>query len=138
MTPEPLNFPVLCIHKATIFTVRTLDALTSTTAAALRGGLFTKLRVIDSIGVEYVVSSAKKLKGIGPFFGYNLFLNQRIRVALDLEPTGKVFSSDEVRALVLKDFRGWHGWESRDDFDQLKQGVASAASVGEILRLVTR
>lgn len=138
MKPEALRFPVLCIHKGTIFTVRSLDELTRTTAAAFRGGLFTRLRLIDSGGVEVVVSSARKLHGIGRFFGYNIFLNQRIRIALDIEPTGTTLLADDVRSLVLKDFRNWHGWESRDDFEKLKGAVKIAASVEDILRIVTQ
>lgn len=136
MNAEQLAAPILCIRNNTMFTCRSIEDLTTTTSAALRGGLFDGLRVVDSNGVEAVVRSAQKLGGVGLFWGFNVFLNQRIRVALQLEATGKALTVDEVRRIVLRDFRAWHGWESREDFDELKRAVQNASSVAEILRLV--
>jgi len=50
-------------------------------------------------------------------------------------PVLEIYKS-EVRRLVLKDFRDWHGWESRDYFDELKAAVEKATSVAEIIRLI--
>jgi len=118
-------------------TVRSRDALTTTTAAALRGGLFDNLKIVDSSGAEHLVRSARKLHGVGRFWGYNLFLNQRIRVALDVLPTARTYTVDELRKLVMGDFKTWHGWSSRADFKQLESSVLRASSSAEILRLVT-
>jgi hypothetical protein len=49
----------------------------------------------------------------------------------------KTLSVDEVRGLVLRDFRNWHGWQTRDDFEKLKTAVEKASTVGEVIRLVT-
>lgn len=137
MNAENLIYPVLCIRKGTLFTCRSFTDLTTTSASALRGGLFDRLLVIDSNGAEAIVRSAANLGGVGLFWGFNVFLNQRIRVELNLEPTGKTLTTDRVRQIVLRDFRNWHGWESREDFDQLKESVKNASTVGEILRLVS-
>jgi hypothetical protein len=137
MTAEQLAFPALAIFKDTTVSYRTLESLTTTTAAALRGGFFNGLRIIDSNGVEAVVRSATKLGGVGLFWGFNVFLNQRIRVALILESPTETLTTDQVRQIVLRDFRNWHGWESREDFDQLKDAVKNASTVGEILQLVS-
>ena len=131
-----LSFPVLCIYKKTIFTVGNEDSLTSTTSAALRGGLFKDLRIIDSQGKEVIVSSATKLHGIGSFFGFNIFLNQRIRVNLDAKLTGKTLTTEDVRQLILRDFREWGGWESRGDLEQVKEAVENASSVKKILQAI--
>jgi hypothetical protein len=120
-----------------MFTVASYESLTTTTAAALRGGLFDMLKIIDSAGREFFVKAARKLHGVGPFWGFSIFLNQRIRVALEIEPSGTTYSAEEVRQIVSRDFKGWHGWASREDFDQLKSSVESATSSAEILRLVT-
>jgi hypothetical protein len=111
MSLDLVTFPCLCLHKSTMFAVRSPDALTRTTAAALRG--------------------------VGPFWGYNLFLNQRVRVALDVVPTAKTYTVDEVRKLVMGDFEKWRGWSSRADFEELESSVSRASSSAEILRLVT-
>lgn len=135
---DSVQFPCLCIHKGTVFTVASHDALTSTSAAALRGGLFENLQIIDSTGAEFAVKSARKLHGLGAFWGYNVFLNQRIRVALEIVPTGKVNNADEVRKIVARDFATWHGWESRGDFAEIEKAVMNAGSSAEILQLLTR
>jgi hypothetical protein len=137
MTIDSLQFPCLCIHKGTMFTVASADSVATTTAAALRGGLFERLNIIDSAGKEFLVKSARKLHGVGRFWGFNIFLTQRIRVALEIESTGRTYTADEVRQIVTRDFRSWHGWASREDFDQLKESVLRATSSAEILHLVT-
>src|SRR5690606_14591101 len=123
---EQLAVPILCIRGDTIFTCRTINELTTTTASALRGGLFTGLRLIDSNGLEATIDSVKKLGGVGPFWGFNIFLNQRIRVALEIEMTGQTLTTEQVRQIVMRDFRNWHGWASREDFGQLKDAVKNA------------
>jgi hypothetical protein len=137
MSLDLVTFPCLCLHKGTLFTVLSRDALTITTAAALRGGLFDNLKIVDSNGAEHVVRSARKLHGVGLFWGYNLFLNQRIRVALNVLPTARSYTADDVRNLVMGDLKNWHGWSSRADFEQLEHSVLRASSSAEILRLVT-
>lgn len=136
MTENELAFPVLCQHKGTLFTSGRLESLTRTTSAALRGGLFDGLRMIDSTGKEVMVESARKLFGVGLIWGFNVFLNQRIRVALSMRVTGKTFSPVEVRAIDLRDFRTWHGWQSRGDFEGLKEAIERTESIIEILRLL--
>jgi len=43
-----------------------------------------------------------------------------------------------MRAIVLADFRSWHGWDSRGDFDDLKREVHEATSCAAILHALTR
>lgn len=133
MAVRDLTFPVLCFYKSTLFAASSSDTLTRTTSAALRGGLFNGLRVVDSTGTEYVVETVRKLHGIGPFWGFNIFLNRTVRIDITLVETGKQLGVDEVRRLVIRDFRKWHGWESRDDYEQLKASVQTAGSVSEIM-----
>lgn len=109
MKLDSLKFPVLCLRKDSALAELDINALTTTTKAALSGGLYEDLRIVDSDGVEALVVSARKLHGLGVFFGYNLFFNQRIRIDIEIDFTGRVLVADDVRNLVLKDFRGWHG-----------------------------
>lgn len=136
MTANDLTFPVVCIYRGTIFTSSAVDALTRTTTAALRGGLFNGLRIVDSAGKEYTVKNARKLHGIGPLWGFNIFLNRTVRVDIEIDDNVKTLNVDEVRRLVLRDFRNWHGWESRGDFDELKAAVEMASTVAEIIRMI--
>ena len=134
MNANELRFPALGkTSQGMLVTIPTRNHLTTNTAAGLRGGYYRDFRVLDSTGQWFRVTKAKKADGVGPFGGYNLFLNQRIHVALDLAPEEKSSSVDEVRDLVMKEFREWDGWRSRADFADLRRRVQLAPTVGDLL-----
>lgn len=132
---EELEFPCLAIRGGGISTFpwKTI----ASTALALRKGYFDGLTLVDCTGSEFAVISAAKQRGLGRFRGWNLFLNQRIAVRLEVEPTGKRYSVDELRQRVLKDFKRWDGWAARDRFGELTKMVERATSCAEILRALT-
>jgi hypothetical protein len=132
-----LCFPVLCLYEGTLFGSPRADALTSTTTVALRDGLFEALRIVDSEGRMFVVQSVRRLHSIGPLWGFNFFLNRRIRITIDMRENGTV-SADGLRQLVLRDFTNWHGWRSRGDFAEMERAVENSSTVAEIIRLVTQ
>jgi len=129
-----MSFPVICFYGDLLRIRETYDELTRTTTAGLKNGYFRNLLIVDSEGQSIKMADAHKLHGVGPFFGYNMFLNQRIRVALDM--SGRPFTSSltEVKKMVLNSFRCWNGWSSRDDFDELKGSVENARSIPEIIQ----
>jgi hypothetical protein len=137
MTASDLRYPVLCFTKYGIATKKTDAELTTSFQASLKKGWFRNAEIIDSNGVNYRVADAKKSGGVGPFFGYSLFFSRRIKVDLAIEKMADAVPVADVRQRILKDFRDWHGWESRGDFDELKAAVEKASTVGEIIRLVT-
>jgi hypothetical protein len=136
MNASDLSYPIICIHKGIMFTVSSWDSLTTTTSVALRKGLFRDLEIIDSMGRCVIVRNAKFLSGIRFFWGYNIFFNRRIRVELEITDLQKSMSVETVKARVLQDFREWHGWESRGDFDTLKTSVENATTISEIIRQI--
>jgi hypothetical protein len=129
-----INFPVLCFSQGLAEVVHDLESLTTCNKRALRqGGYYSKLWLVDSTQHRFNVKSAKELHGIGPFWGYNIFLNQKIRVELVFEGEPHKVSLDEVREAVFKSFRTWHGWSSADDFDELQSKVKNAKSLTEVI-----
>lgn len=131
-----LVYPVLVLYRDTLYAEETEDFLTKTTSVALRKGLFNESKIIDSNGRQYIVTKARKLHGVGPFWGYNIFLNRWIRVALDLRSSGETLSVDGVRSLVLNDFQNSPNWQTRDDFQELLAAVERASTIAEIIGLV--
>lgn len=131
-----LVYPVLILYRDMLCAERSEESLTTTTSIALRKGFFDELKIIDSNGRQYVVTKASKLHGVGRFWGYNIFLNRWIRVALNLRSSGEILSVDEVRRLVLHNFQSWHGWQTRDDFEELMAAVERASMITEIIGLV--
>jgi len=116
-----------------------MDDITTTNVLGLKKGYYNKLTIIDSAGYCFRVRSAEKLHGIGFLHGYNIFLNQRIRVKLSFE--GEPFSIpfEEVRVLVLKVMQTppeMHFGDTRGDYEELLEDVKKAQSIREIIYLL--
>ncbi len=137
MTVSDLQFPVLCFWRHLFRIEKTAEAFTTTTKAGLKNRMFDNVLVIGSNSQAVRVKSARKLHGVGPFWGYNIFLNQRIKVELIFDGEPFQISVEDVRKRVLASFKQWHGWQTRDDFDNLKAAVEKASTVAEIIRLIT-
>ncbi|QSA95833.1 hypothetical protein [Methylococcus sp. EFPC2] len=110
-----------------------MDMLTTTTTAGLKNGLFDNILLVDSNGVSYHIVGAKKLHGVGPFWGFNIFLNQRIRVEPVFDGEPAEMSLDEVRKRIFSSFKSKHGWETRGDIVELKKAINSAANFSELI-----
>ena len=129
---DAIKFPVLCFSQGIVFVKQDLESLSICTKAALRYGYFKNLWLVDLNHHRFNIRSAKKLHGVGRFWGYNLFLNQKIRVELAFKNEQSV-SLDEIKGAVFKSFRNWHGWASADNFEELKSTVKAATSVHELI-----
>jgi hypothetical protein len=132
-----LKFPVLAFWREFIRIECSWEGLTTTTKAGLKNGMFNDLLLVDSEGRGVRVINARKLHGVGLFWGYNIFLNQRIRVELVVEEKGLNLSLEEVKTLVFASFRKRCGWRTRGDFNDLCAWVKEAKSVAEIITALT-
>jgi hypothetical protein len=134
-----IKFPILSFSQGLVDVEHDLESLTTCNKRALRrGGYYSKLWLVDSGQHKFNVKSAKKLHGVGLFWGYNIFLNQRIRVELVFEDKVENIPLEDVKAAVFKSFRTWHGWASADDFDELQSKVKNATSVREIMDAIDK
>lgn len=134
MTLEDLRYPVLCFSQNLADIVRSAHELTTCSKLALRkGGYYENLLVVDSAGVGLRIKGAEKLHGVGPFWGYNIFLNRRIKVRPHIDGAPMQVSLTEVKRYVLDSFQRWHGWSTRGDFEELKASVEAATSIPEII-----
>ena len=127
MTVSDLQYPVVCFWRHLFRIEKTSETLTTTTKAGIKNRMFDNVLVVGSNGHAIRVKSARKMHGVGPFRGYNIFLNQRIRVALEIDGEPFELTVDEVRKRILDSFKQWHGWQTRDDFDDLKASIENAA-----------
>jgi hypothetical protein len=132
-----LRYPVLEFSQGMVFPARSVEELEQCSTQALRNGFFTDLQLIDSEGKSLKILSARKLRGVGPFFGFNIFLNRRIQVALTASGPERVIGIEEVRRLVLGAIRGRQEWNSIEDTDALSAIVDRASSISEIATAVT-
>ena len=137
MDADDLTYPVLGVPSGGgLHIAATPVYLTTNTARGLKHGYYDNMRIVDSRSRWFRVRSARKAHGVGRFGGYNIFFNQLIRVALEIEDEQREANVDEVRAIVLKDFETWDGWQSRGDFDVLSRRVTTAQTVPELLGIL--
>lgn len=132
-----LRYPVLEFSKGMVFAARSVEELEQCTKPALRNGFFNDLLLIDSDGKALKITGARKLRGVGPFFGFNIFLNQKILVTLIASGLESIVSVEEVRRLVISAIRGKQEWDSTEDSDELVAVVSRAQSISEITAAVT-
>lgn len=136
-TTNSLKYPVLQLSGGLIFPAESEDALTTCSKTALKNNFFLGQLIIDSDGNVSKVKEAVKLHGIGMLWGYNVFLNQRIKVKLILDKNIETFAVDEVKQLTLKAVESSHGWAGSSDVIDIKNSIENATSVGEITKIVT-
>jgi hypothetical protein len=135
---ERMKFPVICFQNIFLDLVWDIDSLTTATKSGLKGNWFSNLLIVDSNLCAFKVKSAKKLHGVGLFWGYNIFLNQRIKVELQFEGEPKKISLEEVKQRILSSFKNRPGWSSMDpDFlDELKFRIERASSYDAIIEIL--
>jgi len=83
--------------------------------------------------MAYTVRDATKLHGVGLFGGYNIFLNQRIKVCIYFENDPISIHVDDVKKLVNKSLKSWSGWTSSDNIDELQIKIKEAKTIKEIV-----
>jgi len=71
---EKIMFPAIVFDNFSFRIIEHIEELSKTTSAGLKNGLYDSIKIVDSKGDLYHVSGAKKIKGIGPLWGYNIFL----------------------------------------------------------------
>ena len=130
-----LIYPVLRINQGMIFLAMDAARITTCSKIALSNGFFKNQNILDSSGNMFLVNEAKKLHGLGPFCGYNIFLNQRIQVQLDLSFESKL-SLSQIKYLVLKALKNNQGWDSLDGIEDITKTVEEAPSIGKIINFI--
>jgi hypothetical protein len=137
LTETDLRFPVIYFCVPFLASVEhNFETLTTATKVGLKKGSFDNMLIVGSDGKAVKIRNARKLHGIGPFWGYNIFLNQKIKV--ELVKDGDIFdiSIDDVRNRVLQSFKKWHGWAARGDFRELKREIERTQTISEIINLL--
>lgn len=131
-----LRYPVLMFSRGTVSTSRTEDELTTCSKTALSNGFFSGLLLIDSDGLSVKVKSATKSHGVGFLWGYNIFLNQKIKVSLLLEDNAQCIDFGEVKAKVIKAIRTSHAWGGGSDVRDVALALERASNVSDIAIII--
>jgi len=126
-------FPVLILTQGDAFPASSRGELLKCTKTALKNGFFSRALIVDSQGKTVRVAEARKVAGIGRFWGYNIFLNQNIEVELILEGGFTTMSAGELRKEMNKatnieneSIPGWAKIDGTESVSDLIQIIAQA------------
>jgi hypothetical protein len=138
MTVTDISFPALVVFDDGGFlTYRDENRLTSTNALGLKKGCYNGLLIIGSDGMAVRTKGARKLHGIGRFWGYNLFFNRWIKVELIFDGEPFLMDTEELKQVVLKHLHNSFAWQDYEGIEHLIGKVEKAKNAVTIVRLVT-
>lgn len=131
-----IEFPVLGFNQDVIVVHKTYDELTTATKGGVKGGWYDGLLIVGANSVAIKAKGGKKLHGVGRFWGYDVFLDQRIRVGLEFNGSPFEISLDAVKNEVHRSLtKEYDFWSSGGSVPRLRAQVNQAESVVEIIRL---
>ncbi|SCY35564.1 hypothetical protein [Desulfoluna spongiiphila] len=133
MRAKEIVYPVLCFSQGVIYIAVNEEALTTCNANAIKKGWFKKMVIVAPDGMKYTVSDARKIHGVGPFWGYNIFLNQKVKVGIDFEGKPSQVNVYDVKKLVEKSLESWDGWVSSGSFNEIQEKIKEAKTIKEIV-----
>jgi len=131
-----VRFPVITFsNDRLMYFGRKRDDIEICSKTALKNGFYKGLRVIDSDGIEYKIKAAGKVGTVGPLWGYNIFLNQKLQVELYLGKAGNVVSLDSLKMQILKIMKSDKTfWDSDGMIEEKINFINNATSHFEIIK----
>ncbi len=127
-------FPVIVFDNFSFRIIEHIEELSKTTSAGLKNGLYDSIKIVDSKGDLFHVSGAKKIKGIGPLWGYNIFFNQNILVDLNFTPQISSSSLQDVKKNIIKKLnKEKYFWESGGNFNEIIEIIDMSDSIKTLI-----
>jgi len=131
-----VRFPVITFsNNRQMYFGRKRDDIEICSKIALKNGFYEGMRIIDADGIEYKIKDAAKVRTVGPLWGYNIFLNQKLRVKLYLGKAGDVVSLDSLKMQILKIMKSdMDFWDSDGMIEKKINFINNASSYFEIIK----
>src|SRR4051794_22905573 len=101
---EP-RFPAVVVYEDALTVYELSDDLMVGRKSALQAGSAGKYAastIVGSDGIAWRVIGAEKLRGVGPFLGWNLFFNPSMRVRLKFAGAPSVVNLDWLKSEVVR------------------------------------
>lgn len=102
------RFPVAALYDGDMIVFETFDCMTVCAKTDLKAGQhgpYAKASILDSDGMAWEMNGARKLHGVGPLWGYNIFFNQTIRVQPTIVGEPKRAEISTAKREVIKRLR---------------------------------
>ncbi len=133
---DRIIFPVLTFSRPNVIEVaKDADRLTRCNRLGFKNGYYNNLDIIDSNGNSFGVSRAHKVGTVGLFWGYNIFLEQNLRVELEFKQHVEQVTLEAFKDRVLSIFeKDKYFWESGENIDDLKRMVRGSKTYRELIQ----
>lgn len=131
-----IKFPAVAFSNSRLmYFARKKDDIEICSKTALKNGFYKGLTIIDADGAEYKIKDANKVGTVGPLWGYNIFLNQKLRVILFLEKAGAAISLNDLKKRILRIMKGDKTfWDSDGMIGEKMDFINKAISHFEIIK----
>ncbi|MES2930361.1 MAG: hypothetical protein V4665_01070 [Patescibacteria group bacterium] len=135
-TKNSFEYPIICFGKEVIAFFRNDSDLTVCTK---KGKLyFENAKIVDSKGDSFSIIAIHKVGTVGPFFGFDIFLNQRIKIKLQFKKDAKSLQLDEFKEKLLRHIWGnKDNWDSDGEINSRIKFIRNALTIAEIIKKMT-
>jgi len=137
-----IHFPALRVGQNLVQSIDSLDRINEWSNLALKKGFYKGLSLIDSVGHEFQIIGARKIRMLSPKPAFGSILgyltgNPHFQVELIFAPGPPVrLSLEQVKQIIFDSFRKEkYSWEAMIDFDEFRGKVSAATSTKEILAI---
>lgn len=135
MSYNNIKYPILVIDKSkNIYYARNEDEITICNSRYLEDGEYKGLEIIDLEGNLYIIDNAFKIRNIGGIFGYNFFLQRKIKVKLEIKLKPIKLSLENFKNKII-DTYFFHRefWDSGGDLQDIVNFINKGNSIKEII-----
>lgn len=137
MKQNNFNYPIIAFSASDVHLARNEDEILICSKTALNNGFYKNMKVIDSSGVLYSIKNATKVKGHGLFWGYNIFLNQKIQVELIINESQIETDIETLKKLILKGMKKSF-WDSGGNYKEIINKIHLSNSIHEIINYLSK
>lgn len=136
MSDCPFKYPIVCISGPSVEIMRDSKRFGRCTTAALRGGVYSKMVVIDAGGYRYDICGAHRIRYPGPFWGFRW-----MRRIVEIEPVIKSepvkITLSEICQLICAAISKapWFYASATGNHEDIRKQVCDCASIKEIMAL---
>ena len=131
-----LEFPIVAFSKNSFHIARNENEILICTKIALKNNFYKGMIIVDSTGTSYNIVNAKKIKGVGPFWGYNIFLNQKIKVELTYKDDCSNLNIELFKNKVLNYIK-IAKWDSADNYEDIKLKINNLNNFKQIIIILS-
>ena len=134
---QSIRFPALSFSQGLVTIILSLDELNECRRLGFRKGYYKGLTLVDSVGNQFKVVGARKIKTLPFKFTFRDFLallgaNPLWQIELKFG-SGRGVSLEETKKLILDSLRKEkHYWEEMCDFEEFRERIQSAPTLEQI------